>query len=342
MGTGQKIAVLYLGLFLSGSAYAENKNIVRIGHFPNLTHAPALLGRAKGSFEEALKDHAKIDWKIFNAGPSVVEAMFAKQLDIAYIGPSPAVNAYVKSGGEAIRVVAGVTSGGAALVVREKAGIREIQDFQGKKIASPQYGNTQDVSLRSWLKNQGLKLKEYGGNVQIIPLTNPDQLSLFIKGQMDAAWTVEPWVSRLVQEGGGRVFLKESELWPGGQYSTALIIVRREFLDKNPGLVKKFLHVHVQTIDWIQKNPEEARKTLNEEIKRETGKPLPQTVMDAAFSNIEFTVDPLMDSVQKQAEAAHKAGFLKEAPELEELFSLKLLEEVLGDKMTASSQKDVS
>ena len=195
-------------ILVSNFAWAAPKTVkVRVGHFSNITHAQAVIGHANRWFDENLFPEAVIDWKIFNAGPSVVEALFSNQLDIAYIGPSPAVNASVKSEGEAVRIVAGSSSGGAALVVRADAGITTSEDFHGKKIASPQLGNTQDVALRSWLNQQGLKLKEVGGDVQVLPLANADQQTLFIKKEIDAAWTVEPWVSILLLNGNGKIFL---------------------------------------------------------------------------------------------------------------------------------------
>jgi NitT/TauT family transport system substrate-binding protein len=302
---------------------------VRVGHFPNITHAQALIAHATGELEDVFGEKAVVEWKVFSAGPSAVEAMFAGNLDIAYIGPSPAINAFVKSGGEAVRVAAGSASGGAALVVRSDLEILRAGDFHNKKIASPQIGNTQDVALRSWLEGNGLKLKEAGGDVQVLPLSNADQQTLFIKKEIDAAWTVEPWVSLLVEKAGGKIFLEESALWQDGKYSTALVLVRRKFLDEHPDLVKQFLKVHVNLTQWILDNPAGAKKIIQSEIKKETGKDLPDKVLDSAFSRILYTCEPLVSSITKQAKAAYQAGFLKKEPDLGGLFSLSLLEEVL-------------
>lgn len=342
MGTWLRFRPLGAGLVLifvcaiSPSLAAESKLAVRIGHFPNITHAQVLIAQATHKVEEKFGSDATVDWKIFNAGSSAVEALFANQLDIAVIGPSPAVNAFVKSNGEAVRVVSGAASGGAALVVRKELDIRTSEDFRRRKIASPQLGNTQDVSLRSWLAGNGLKLKEIGGDVQIVPLSNADQQTLFVKKEIDAAWTAEPWVSLLVQKSGGKIFLDEAELWPGGKYSTALVLVSKKFLDEHRELVKKFLEVHVELTDWIQKNPNEAKKILAGEIERESGKALPQPVLDEAFQKILFTYDPLAASIVEQARSAHRAGFLKKEPDLSNLFDLDLLGEILKEKGLAA------
>lgn len=307
--------------FPAACSPVQKTEAVRIGHFPNLTHAQALIGRAQGEFEKVFGPQVEVKWTTFNAGPSVIEAVFADQLDIAYVGPNPAVNGYVKSGGEAVRVIAGSASGGAALVVRSDNGISKPANFHGKKIASPQLGNTQDVALRSWLLSQNLKLKELGGDTQVIPLSNADQQTLFIKKEIDAAWTVEPWVSLLVLNAGGKVFLEESSLWPKGQYATTVVLVRKKFLDKNPELVKRFLRAHETLTAWIVQNPAQAKKIVSDEIQKETGKPLPQAVLDQAWPRLSFTTDKMQSSITRQAEAAYEAGFLKTKPDLSGLFA---------------------
>ncbi len=310
---------------------AEEATVV-IGHFPNLTHVQGVIGHARGDFDRALAGEAVIDWKVFNAGPSAIEALFAGKLDITYIGPSPAVNAYVKSGGDAVRVVAGAASGGAALVVRSDSGIEKPEDFRGKKIASPQLGNTQDVALRSWLGANGLKLKETGGDVRVLPLANADQVTLLLKKEIDAAWTVEPWVSILTTSAGARVFLEESSLWPDGRYSTALVLVRREFLEKHPAIVKQFLAEHVRLTEWARSNPDEAKRVAREAIEAWTHKELPQAIVDSAWARLRFDTDPLEASVLEQARAAHRAGYLKKEPDLSGLFEPGPLKEVLAQK----------
>ncbi|MBI4353591.1 MAG: aliphatic sulfonate ABC transporter substrate-binding protein [Candidatus Omnitrophica bacterium] len=326
--TAAGVALFFLSQFFSCSKETA-KLKVRVGHLPNLTHAQALVGRANGVFESRLAPDAEIEWKTFNAGPSVIEAIFAGQVDMAYVGPSPAVNGYVRSGGEALRAVAGAASGGAALVVRKDAGIVSPSDFRGKKIATPQFGNTQDVSLRSWLARHGLKTKEKGGDVQVLPLANADQLTLFARKDIDASWTVEPWVSLFLGRGDVKVFLEESELWPGGKYAATLLVARKKFLEEHAPLVRKFIEVHAELTDWIRRHPEEAKQALNEELEREIHQAVPKEVLDGAWGRVEFTTEPLQASIETQARAAYEAGFLKEEPNLAGFFDLRLLEEAL-------------
>jgi len=323
------LAIVFSSISLS---VAEEERI-RIGYFPNITHAQAVIGIADGTFQKALGEGVKIEVKIFNAGPSVIEAMFAGALDLAYIGPNPAINGYIKSNGEALRIVAGAASGGAALVVRADAGIGKAGDFHNKKIASPQMGNTQDVALRAWLKNQGLILKERGGDVEVLAIANPDQLTLFMKKEIDAAWTVEPWVSRLIKEGQGKVFLEESSLWPKGEFITAHIIASKKFLDKHPDLVKRWISAHVDLTAWINGNLTQAKGILNEEIKKLTGQALARDILDAAFARLRLTYDPVKDSLFTSAKWAFEQGFLgKENPDLSGIYDLKILNQVLKEK----------
>ncbi len=320
-------------ILIAQPSFAENaKEKIRVGYFANVTHAQAILGRANGAFEKSVGPDVPIEWTIFNAGPSVIEALFAGKIDIAYIGPSPAINGFVKSGGEALRVIAGAASGGAALVVREDSGIQTAQDLRGKKIASPQLGNTQDVSLRAWIADQGLKLKEKGGDVLVLPIANADQVTLFARREIDAAWTVEPWVSILIQN-GGKLFLDEGKLWSQGEYATTLVIVRKEFLDQKPELIKNFLTAHLEVTRWIRENPDGAKKLLNAEIQKLTRKSIPEIVMDTAFKRIRFTWEPMKASVERQAERAYQAGYLKVRPDLGALFDLRLLDELLSDNI---------
>jgi NitT/TauT family transport system substrate-binding protein len=312
---------------------AQGPALIRVGAFPNITHPQAMVGKANGWFEKALGPNVKIDWKSFNAGPSAIEALYAGAIDLTYVGPNPTISGYVRSNGEALRVVAGACSGGAALVVRNDSGIQTPADFHGKRVASPQMGNTQDVALRAWLKNNGLKSRDKGGDVDVIPLANPDQLTLFLKKDLDAAWAPEPWATRLIQEGNGRLFLDERTLWPGGQFVTTNIIVSTKFLKEHPDLVKKWLAAHVELTDWINGHLPEAKAILNQQIQRETGKALPGAVLDQAFGRLQVTYDPLRSSLMKSASSAFEAGFLgRQMPDLSGLYDLTLLNLVLADK----------
>jgi NitT/TauT family transport system substrate-binding protein len=195
-----------LWLFCGVASTLEAQSVIRVGAFPNITHSQAMIGKANGWFEKAMGSNVKIEWKSFNAGPAAIEALFAGAIDIAYVGPNPAINGYVRSNGEALRIIAGATSGGAALVVRADSGINKPEEFHGKRIASPQQGNTQDVALRAWLKSKGLKTRDKGGDIEVMPIANPDQLTLFVKKEIDAAWAPGVVELRLVPRGTPSVF----------------------------------------------------------------------------------------------------------------------------------------
>ena len=329
-----RFAVALAGLLAGFSLNAQPTPVViRAGHFPNITHSQGVIGQANGWFDKAVAPQARVEWKIFNAGPSAIEALFAGAIDLTYIGPNPAINGYVRSQGEALRIVAGATSGGAALVVRADSGIQKPEDFHGKKIASPQMGNTQDVALRGWLNSHGLKLREKGGDVQVIPIANPDQLTLFLKKEIDGAWAPEPWASRLIREANGRLFFDERDLWPNGQFVTTHLIVRTKFLRQHRDLVKKWVKAHVELTEWINKNLPEAKRVLNDEIKKETGKALPQGVLDDSFSRLLVTYDPVRSSLFTSARWAFEAGFLgRTRPDLSGIYDLSVLNEVLKEK----------
>jgi NitT/TauT family transport system substrate-binding protein len=324
--------LLVLVVLGAGAGFGQQITI-RVGAFPNITHPQAMIGKANGWFDKAMGPQVKIDWKSFNAGPSAMEALFAGALDLTYIGPNPAINGYVRSNGEALRTVAGATSGGAALVVRVDAGISKPEDFHGKRIASPQMGNTQDVALRAWLKAHGMKTNDKGGDVQVIPVANPDQLTLFLKKQLDGAWAPEPWASRLVHEANGRIFLDERELWPKGQFVTAQLVVSTKFLNEHPDLVKNWLRAHVELTDWINGHMPEAKGILNAQIQKETGKALPSDLLDDAFGRLEVIYDPLRTAFMKAAQSAFDAGFLgRQMPDLSNMYDLRLLNQVLTEK----------
>lgn len=313
--------------FLPATAAAEAR-VLRLGHFPNVTHAQALYARAGGQFAQAVG--VPIEWTSFNAGPSAIEAMFAHAIDATFVGPNPAINGYLKSRGQEFVIVAGAASGGTGLVVRQDAGIRSDRDFGGKIIATPQLGNTQDVAARRWFAERGYKLREKGGSLTLLALANPDQLTLFQKGEIDGAWTVEPWVSRLELEGGGRLYLDEKTLWPGGRYVITHLIVSRELLAASPGLVEKLLGALVDVTQQINAAKPAAARVLNAELKKESGKALPPAVMDRALERVDLTWDPLPASLRQSAQAAHEVGFLRDPPDLRGIYALEILNRVLA------------
>jgi NitT/TauT family transport system substrate-binding protein len=317
------------GLLSSGKPTPVPTVPLRVGYFPNLTHSQAVIGISRGDFAQALPTGVVLQPKVFNAGPDEIEAMFANQIDLAYIGPSPAINGFLKSSGQALHIIAGATSGGAALVVRPAANIHTPQDLSGKRIATPQLGNTQDVALRSYLDQHGLKPAEKGGTVTIVPVSNAEILQLFRLGQIDGAWVPEPWASRLVVEGGGSVFLDERDLWPNGQFSTAVVIVTSSFLRDHPQVVKAWLEVHVSLTLWERAHPDQAKAMANQAIGRLTNQILSPEVLDQAWNRMDVTYDPLSGTLLSQAQAAQRAGFLQAPFDLSGLTDLSLLNQVL-------------
>lgn len=304
---------------------------LRIGHFPNMTHAQPLVGRAQGIFEK--KIGTPIDWKVFNAGPSEMEALLAGQLDIAYVGPNPAVNAFLRSKGKSLKVIAGAASGGASLVIPFSSKAVTAKDFKGKRIASPELGNTQDVALRNWLKGGGVIP---GKDVNVIPIRNADILMLFQQGKLDGAWVPEPWVTRLIREGGGRILLDERKLWKDGKFPTTVVVVRTAYLAKNRDLVARFLAAHVEVTEWIGKNPEAARKQLNEQLARIVGKPFAPQLLDEAFGRVSITYDPLESQLLTSARWAAELGYLPKNTDLsggmKGLFDITILNDLLAKR----------
>ncbi|HEY1802754.1 MAG TPA: ABC transporter substrate-binding protein [Terriglobales bacterium] len=325
--------IFVLAAVLLFSAFAWAQTVVRVGAFPNMTHPQAMVGKANGWFEKQLGSNVKVEWTSFNAGPSVIEALFAGAIDMAYIGPNPSITGYVRSQGEALRIVAGAASGGVSLVVRNDSGIQKPEDFHGKKVVSPQLGNTQDIALRAWLRAHGLQTKDKGGDVQVLPIANPDQLTLFLSKQLDAAWAPEPWATRLVREGNGRIFLDERDLWPHGQFAITNLIVSTKFLHEHPDLVKNWIRAHVELTDWINGHLSESKKIINQQIQKETGRALNSAVLDDAFARMSVTYDPLRNTLLTSARSAFQLGFLgKQQPDLSRIYDLTLLNEVLKEK----------
>lgn len=304
------------GLAACGKKPAAPNAPLRFGHFPNITHVQGLVGHAlsrqgKGWYEERLG--VPVEWYVYNAGPSATEAIFAGSLDVTYIGPSPVLNAYAKSKGQEVRVLAGAANGGSALVVRPAANINTPADFKGKRIATPQLGNTQDVQLRAWLSDNGIKVTATGGEASVLPTQNPDQLALFIKGDIDAVWTVEPWVSRLELEAGGKIFVEDK-----GTFAT-ILASSSAFVKDRPELAKKLIAAHAELTEWIQKNPKEARELVKSELKELTTKAPSEELLDRALPRVVLTTDVGRAGLDEMVVAAQKAGFLKDIPALDAL-----------------------
>lgn len=308
-------AAFALSLVLAGPAAAQEKTTIRIGYFPNVTHVQALVAKAlarKGKvfFEERLGPNVELRWFAYNAGPSAMEAIFANSIDVTYVGPNPALNAYFRSRGDEIRILAGAVNGGAALVVRPDSGIAKPQDFRGKRVATPQFGNTQDVEARAWLKEQGFKITQTGGEVSVVPTPNPDQIELFKRGSIDAAWTVEPWVSRLELEGKGRIFLEQSDT------VTTVLVSSVRFLKQRHELAEKLAKAHRELTDWIKANPAEAKALVREELRETTKREFPAELIERAWPRLKIETAISRPQLDKFVKDAIAAGFLKGSVDL--------------------------
>lgn len=306
----------------------EDAVTVRFGVFPNITHAPGLVALADGGQLSQLLPNASVKVEPFNSGTTAVEALFSDAIDITFIGPNPAINAYAKSNGDAVRVISGSTSGGAFLVVRPE--IRTAADLKGRKIASPSLGNTQDVALRAWLKSQGFGTDTAGGgDVAVVPQENATTLETFMAGTIDGAWVPEPWASRLVDEAGATVLVDERDLWPDGKYVTTHLLVARPFLEANPEVVKRILLATVRAVDFVNEQPAEAQAIANAEIEKFTTRKLGEELLETAWANLEFTVDPIASSLGKSAADAVALELLEDPGDLSGLYDLAPLNEIL-------------
>ena len=291
---------------------------VRVGHFPNITHVQALVARhldrqGRGWFNDRLGSSVRIAWYGYNAGPSAMEAIFAESLDLTYVGPSPAINAYARSGGEEIRIVAGAVNGGSALVVQPNAGLGKAVDFRGKRIGTPQFGNTQDVAARAWLIAGGLRVTQAGGDVQVVPTANPDQLALFKTRQLDAVWTVEPWVSRLELEAGAKVLIADEAA------VTTVLVSRAKFLSSHADVVRRFVSAHRELTEWIIRHPDEAQGMVRAELKSEFRMEVTPQLISHAWPRMKLTGDVSLAALQEFVRSAQQVGFLRSMPDLSRL-----------------------
>ncbi len=300
---------------------ASAATTLRVGYFPNITHAQAIIGRetsaeGKGWFEQRLGPDVKIEWYAYNAGPSAMEAVFASSIDLTYVGPNPALNAYIRSAGKEVRVVSGSARGGAALLVRPGSGIKSPADFKGRKLATPQLGNTQDVAARSWLRQQGFRITQLGGEVFVLPTANPDQLSLFQQGRLDAVWTVEPWVSRLVNEAGATVYLEQRDV------VTTLLVARAAALKEQREVVEAFVRAHRELTDWIRANPAEARQLVQKGLSAEMKREIKLSLVESAWERLTFSTAIDLPSLETQVADARALGFIRGNVDLSRLLSL--------------------
>jgi NitT/TauT family transport system substrate-binding protein len=308
---------------------AEPNGTLRLGYFPNVTHAPAIIGVQEGIFEHALGDGVDLHPQTFNAGGEAIEALIGGSIDATFIGPNPALNGYSQSD-DLLRIVAGTTSGGASLVVRD--GIDSPEDLDGTTLATPALGNTQDVALRAWLSEEGYETDQSGGgDVSITPQENPDTLTAFQDGSIDGAWLPEPWATRLVQEGDGHVLVDEADLWPEGQFVTTQLIVAKSYLDDHPENVRALISGLLDAIDAANDDPAEAQTVTNDGIEADTTNRLPDETIVAAWENLTFTPDPIASSLEKSKDDAVEAGLLDDV-DLGGIYDLRILNELLQER----------
>ena len=358
----------------AGQDTDSRSNVLRLGYFPNLNHAQVIIGLANGHFQKALSENStssgeeggediSIEEYVFSAGPSAIEALYAGQIDVAYVGPNPAINGYLASNGEGIRIISGSASGGAVFVVRNDTGIQSASDLGGKKFASPQLGNTQDVALRKYLIQSGYETVENGGNVTVVPVKPSDILTLMLKKEIDGAWVPEPWGARLVKEANGKILVDERDLWPpDGKFVTTNIIARSDYLKNNPETIRKLINAHIDETIWINDTLQNIRNddvngasgykenesnadlenggveafihSFNDGLKRITGNTVPEDELSDALQRLEFTYDPIEQSLFRMADDAYDLGLIGRGnePDLTNIYDLGLLKQVLKER----------
>ena len=327
-----------LGLVATGCGSAGGdggegggSDTLTLGYFPNITHVPALVGVENGTFADALGD-VELQTQTFNAGPDAINALFAGEVDATFIGPNPAINGWAQSDGTALHIIAGSTSRGAGLVVQP--GIDSVEDLPGTTISTPQLGNTQDVALRWFAQEQGWDVDtEGGGEVSILPQDNAEIIDTFVLGEIDGAWVPEPHLSRLINEADGELLVDETDLWPdtGGEFVTTHLIVSAEFLESDPEAVENLLRGHIETVDWINENSEDAQAAAISHLESLTGGGLDPEVVASAFENVTFTVDPIAPSLQGGAEHAEAVGLL-DPVDLDGIYALDPLNGLLAEE----------
>ena len=330
------LAVLTAGCFASGGSATDDEagagdrlDELRLGYFPNVTHAPAIVGVEDGLLADAL-GATELTTRTFNSGTEVIEALLSGALDASYIGPSPAINGFGRSDGQALRIVSGATSGGAALVVRE--GIDSPDDLAGTTLSTPSLGNTQDVALRAWLADEGFETSLEGdGDVTIQPQDNAAILETFLAGDIDGAWVPEPWLARLLAEGDGQVLVDERDLWPEGQFVTTHLIVSTPLLEDHPEVVRDLIAGHLEVLDRLSEDPDGSQAIVADAIEQLTGVGLNTDVLAAAWDNLTFTPDPIADSLRRGAQDAAEVG-IHDPVDLAGIYELEPLNELLTER----------
>jgi len=294
-----------------------------LGYFANVTHAQAVLGVADGEYSAALAP-SKLDTKVFNAGPSLIEALFASEIDIGYVGPGPVLSAHAHSHGQAVRVIAGAAANGVLIVARKDAGLKCLADLKDKAIATPQAGNTQDVSAKHYLISQ-LAQSDLSN---VLAVANAEQAALMARGQIDGAWVPEPWGSRLIMEDGATLLAEEKDLWPQKRFGLTLVVTTPEFLSQHPDVVQKFLAAHVWLTKNLAQNPQHYVPDLEDALAKLTGKQLPNGVVASSLNHVEFTDEPLEDTLATMAQWSYELKILTRQPDLTGLVDTRILERV--------------
>lgn len=326
------LGTLLVAVALAGCAGTGSGDGLRLGYFPNVTHAQALYGIQTGLFANELGSHPFAATQ-FSAGPTAMEALLAGQVDATYVGPGPVLNSLAATGSDVVRVIAGAASGGASFVLRSDVQITNDADLAGKTFASPQLGNTQDLSLKDYLHAHGHATKDRGGDVDVLNAANPDILTLFQKKQVDGAWVPEPWATRLVRDAGGHVLLDERSLWPGGQFATTLLVTTKAYLASHPDQVHSLLVAHAQATHALQHANASLVQTINDAIAAATGKALGKDLISESFTKLNFTNDPLSASLATFGQKAGGLGLLRGSlPPLGAVIDLAPLNQVLSQR----------
>ena len=319
------IAIVVIGVIVlvgnAQSSFDDSEKKIRIAFFPSIIHAVPIVGMENQIFSENLDSDLDIQVRIFDSGPQVIESIFSNSVDLAYVGPGPVINGYLKSDGKDLKILASAANGGASFVIQKNSGLESIENYSGKRIAAPQISNTQDVSLRHYLAENGLTSAEKGGDVFVLNISNPDIYTLFAKGDIDGAWVPEPWATMLVEELDGIRLFDENEFWPENKFSSVLLIGRADYIEKNPEIIKKWIDANEKTVKWINDNPTESKKLYNEFLKDYMGKTLPEKIVEESFSNIVITSEPVEKSIHIFAERADSLGYLgRDGYTLDEIF----------------------
>jgi sulfonate transport system substrate-binding protein len=325
------VAIVSTACASSANRARGKEGVLRLGIFPNLTHAPGYVAQGSGILEESLGE-TKADVTVFNSGTDAGNALLAGEIDATYIGPGPAASLFLRSEGK-VAIVSGAVAAGASMVVRPEAGISTPEDLKGKKIAVPGIGNTQDVALRTWLHEQGLEAQDAGGEVAVVPVDNPELPQLFRSGEVDGAWEPEPWPSFLVHEGLAEVFLDEATLWPDGEFVTTQLLVSTVYLEAHPDIIRRLVQANVEAIELIEEDPDEARSIAGKQLVENGAPQLPPAVLESAWEKLTFTWDPLPATLQTGAEQAFALGYLEEEPtNVLDMYRLDILNDVLAEK----------